>query len=301
MNTSAAAIKQRLLGLSPIAKQPYNLLLIRYAQERTLYRISKSPHAAAFMVKGGTLVTALTDNMSRATGDIDVRGTFGGDFDTVRSLITETIAADVEPDGLEFLPDDIALVPIRKDSKYGGIRCTVPIVFGKERIAVQIDIGFGDRVYQPVPFDFPTLIEGMPHARLRAYSPESVIAEKLEAAAALGDDNGRSKDFADIASLAASLPFYAGPLWTAIDLTFTTRGTDIETLIPAIAGAAATPERERHYRAFLKRAHAAHAPPTLADCLSIIRPFIAGPIDFRVRGVEKTWDYTGQCWHEEPV
>jgi predicted nucleotidyltransferase component of viral defense system len=298
MNTSPAAIKQRLLAIQTITKQPYNLLRERYAQERSLYRISKGPHATRFMVKGGMLVTALTATISRATRDIDVRGEFDMTLDTVRRIMTESIDIEVEPDGLVFSTADITLESIREKSEYGGVRCKVPAMLGNERIPVQIDIGAGDRVYQPMEFDFPTLIDGLPHARLLAYSVESIIAEKLEAMANLGDDNGRSKDFADVVALAKNHSFRAGALWAAIDLTFSTRKTEIARLAPSIAPLAATPERERHYTSFLRRAHAIGAPSALAACMAAIETFVAGPMRFSADGIEHEWDTAEQRWHE---
>ena len=55
------------------------------------------------------------------------------------------------------------------------------------RIAIQVDIGFGDAVTPaPVEIDYPTLLDA-PAPHLRAYPVETVVAEKFEALAnALG-------------------------------------------------------------------------------------------------------------------
>ena len=45
---------------------------------------------------------------------------------------------------------------------------------------MQIDVGFGDTVFPAaVEIEYPTLL-GFPRPRLRAYPPETVIAEKLQ-------------------------------------------------------------------------------------------------------------------------
>lgn len=49
------------------------LLITRHVQERFLYRLSRSPHAGDLVVKGGLLVTAVTDVFYRSTGDIDLQ------------------------------------------------------------------------------------------------------------------------------------------------------------------------------------------------------------------------------------
>ena len=48
---------------------------------------------------------------------------------------------------------------------------------------------------------------GMPVADIRAYTPYSVVAEKLEAMVALGEANSRMKDYFDLAALATNLRF----------------------------------------------------------------------------------------------
>ena len=54
------------------------------------------------------------------------------------------------------------------------------------RIAVVVDIGFGDSVEPGLQtIDYPTLLD-LPAPRLRAYAPETVIAEKFQAMVALG-------------------------------------------------------------------------------------------------------------------
>jgi len=46
----AESVKQRLLNLSAVRGETFNVLLMRYGVERLLYRISRSPHADAFVL-----------------------------------------------------------------------------------------------------------------------------------------------------------------------------------------------------------------------------------------------------------
>jgi hypothetical protein len=248
------------------------------------------------MIKGGMLVTALTATMSRATRDIDVRAEFDISIEGTRAIVSEALGVSVEPDGLEFFVDHMTLEPINADSDYGGVRCKIPVALGEERLSVQIDLSVGHSVFEPVEFDFPTLIDGLPVARLLAYSKESVIAEKLEAIAKLGDDNGRCRDFADIVALSESHGFRAGALWTAIQMTFEKRGTDFGALGPAIEPMAATEERERHYAIFRRRDHAQGAPPGLAECMRKIGVFVEGVRQFSIDTAEREWDSARMVW-----
>src|SRR3546814_15035971 len=61
-------------------------------------------------------------------------------------------------------------------------------------------IGFGDAV-TPAPVDirYPSMLD-QPMAELRAYPPETVVAEKFQAMVALDMINTRLKDFYDLRS-----------------------------------------------------------------------------------------------------
>ena len=61
-----------------------------------------------------------------------------------------------------------------------------------------INLGFGDAITAPdYEIDYGSLLD-MPSATVRAYSPETVIAEKFQAVIALGIVNSRMKDFYDL-------------------------------------------------------------------------------------------------------
>ena len=75
---------------------------------------------------------------------------------------------------------------------------------------MQIDMRFSDVVTpRPVEIDYPTILD-LPAPHLRAYSRETVIAEKFEAMVKLGDLNSRMKDFFDVWALATNQRF-SGP------------------------------------------------------------------------------------------
>jgi nucleotidyltransferase AbiEii toxin of type IV toxin-antitoxin system len=97
---------------------------------------------------------------------------------------------------------------------------------------------------------------GDPAPLIRVYSPETVIAEKLEAIVSLGIRNSRVKDFFDIDYLARTERFDRVTLIEAVRRTFKRRGTPI----PAEPPIGLTPEfwsqpgREAQVRAFARRA-----------------------------------------------
>jgi hypothetical protein len=70
----AASVRQKLLNYSRERKEDFNLVLTRYAQERLLYRLSKSEYADDFVLKGGLMFLVWEDNPYRPTRDIDLLG-----------------------------------------------------------------------------------------------------------------------------------------------------------------------------------------------------------------------------------
>lgn len=60
MNSNLAAfVRARLLNIAKADKSDFNQVLLRYALERFLYRLSKSAHADHFLLKGGNAVQPL--------------------------------------------------------------------------------------------------------------------------------------------------------------------------------------------------------------------------------------------------
>jgi hypothetical protein len=69
-----ASVRARLLNLARERNQPFELLLIRYALERLLYRLSTSEHREKFVLKGAMLMRHWLDDPQRATRDLDLLG-----------------------------------------------------------------------------------------------------------------------------------------------------------------------------------------------------------------------------------
>ena len=57
----AASVRARLLNLAKAEGTDFNQLLVRYALERLLYRLSQSAHADQFLLKGGVFSEDLID------------------------------------------------------------------------------------------------------------------------------------------------------------------------------------------------------------------------------------------------
>ena len=80
-----ASVRQRLLNLSRAGGPPFNILLTRYVLERLLYRLTLTPHASRFILKGAMLVTTWFPDPHRQTRDVDLLGF--GDSNLPRKLL----------------------------------------------------------------------------------------------------------------------------------------------------------------------------------------------------------------------
>ncbi|MFT3813443.1 MAG: nucleotidyl transferase AbiEii/AbiGii toxin family protein [Acidovorax sp.] len=232
MSSSAASIRARLLNVAKAQGVDFNQVLVRFALERILYRLTQSPHADRFLLKGALLFTLWYDMPHRATRDADLLGFGASDLESVAQVFREIAAVAVD-DGIVFDPVSVSVEEIRKEAGYGGVRVVIAGELAKARCKTQIDVGFGDAV-TPGPVDsvYPVLLGDMPAPRLRAYPTYTVVAEKLHAIALLGMTNSRVKDYFDLSVLLQRETFDADLLAQAIKATFERRGMAVPTELP---------------------------------------------------------------------
>jgi hypothetical protein len=163
----SASILARLLTLAKQRGDDYNLLLNRFGMERLLARVSTSPHADRFLLKGALLFALWYDTPHRPTRDADLLG-FGPDDEANLIATFRDIAAMDLGDGIVFDPDSVKADAIREDNTYGGTRITLVARIGSARCALQIDVGFGDAVTPgPQTVAYPTLLGDFPAPTLR--------------------------------------------------------------------------------------------------------------------------------------
>jgi hypothetical protein len=165
-----------LLNLSRATGRSFNEVVQHYALERWLYRLSRSEHAASFVLKGALLLRVWDVPAARATRDIDLLARTSNDPDAVRRVVAGICGTTVEPDGMAFDHTRVTAEHISEDAHYKGVRATFRGLLGTVRCAMQIDMGFSDVVSPaPVEIDYPTLL-GLPSPHLWAYNRETAIA-----------------------------------------------------------------------------------------------------------------------------
>lgn len=224
------SIKVRLLNASDHDNRRYQQLLVRYMQERFLYRLSHSPYRENFILKGGALLYAYDEFLPRPTLDVDFMGTrISNSKESIVNAFRD-IAAVVPPenDGLRFIPESIVPSDIAVEKKYPGVRITLTVYLDTIRKELTFDIGFGDVIRpQPVIMEYPVVLGEMESPNLVAYSLETVVAEKFQTMIDKGEFNSRMKDFYDLYRIIIAHEFVAENLVSAITATFENRKTDV--------------------------------------------------------------------------
>jgi hypothetical protein len=255
-----------------------NLVLTRYAVERFLYRLSRSPHVERFVLKGALLMLVWLGDELRPTTDADLLGLGEMTEETLGQIFEDVAVQPVEADGAEFDAGSVRVEPIRAEDDYGGWRMTIRARIGAAQIIVHVDVGIGDAV-TPAPqwLDCPGLLN-LPGPRLRAYSRETVIAEKLHAIVRFGTRNSRMKDYFDIRALAREGSVDAVLLADAISATFERRATAVPKEVPAgLLDSFANESGPRNqWVAFLKRNRLAG--PAFAEVIPEIRALVLAPL-----------------------
>lgn len=280
----AASVRARLLALAKKRGEDFQLVLIRYVNERLLFRLGQSRHASRFVLKGATLFMLWTDTPHRATRDIDLLGYGAPSGDRIRETIEEIIALEVDDDGVVFDESTLDVEPIREDQEYGGIRAVLFAAVDGARARVQVDVGFGDVITPAaVEIDVPTLLES-PAPHLRAYPRETVVAEKLEALVQLGAANSRMKDFFDLVVLSRQFEFDGAILTRSIEATFGRRKTPIPVGLPIglTKTFAADPSKVSQWSAFVRKT-AARDVGALTEVVDEIATFLHQPLQSAAR------------------
>ena len=108
-----------------VKDRPYMTILVRYIQERLLYRVAHSEYRGNFFLKGGVLLYAFNQDKARPTKDIDFLGThINNDRDYIYSIFAQIMDVPCEEDGIMFDKESIVIEDITQDKEYHGLRLT---------------------------------------------------------------------------------------------------------------------------------------------------------------------------------
>ena len=267
----AASVRARLLNVAKATGTDFNLVLVRFALERLLFRLSTSAHSDRFVLKGALLFTLWYDLPHRATRDADLLGFGPSDTGSMASVFRDIASVAVD-DGIVFDPASVRVGVIRKDAGYGGVRVTLNGKLANARCVAQVDVGFGDAV-TPGPTDavYPVLLDDLPAPRVRTYPVYTVVAEKLHAIVVLGMVNSRLKDYLDLIVIMEREALDEPTLALAIAATFQRRGTALPNAPPVGLSDefALDPTRIALWQSLLKKNDIVHR--SLVDVVKVLR------------------------------
>ena len=245
------SIRQRLKNLSEQRNRPFDEILRYYAMERFLYRLSISPYAEKFFLKGGLMLKVWDSMDHRATMDIDLLARTSNQIDNLQRIITEVSGITCEEDGITFDTQKLILRNTQTGGDYNGVSSSFSAKLFTTKMPVLIDIGFNDVIIpKPQQIQYPTLL-GMPEPALLGYTMETVIAEKLESVVKLALVNTRMKDFYDLWTILRHHEIKPEKLNIAIREVFANRKTPLQRPIAFTPAFYDTKETQQRWNTFL--------------------------------------------------
>ena len=153
---TAVSVRARLLTRARETRQDFNLVLTRYALERLLYRLSISPYADQFLLKGALLFDLWFDIPHRPTRDADFLGFGSAELPHLEAVFKDVCAMETD-DGVTVRPDTVQAAEIRKEANYAGVRVTL----------LGLDCLFR-RNWTPIPFETGQSVHGKVDSRSEA-------------------------------------------------------------------------------------------------------------------------------------
>jgi predicted nucleotidyltransferase component of viral defense system len=275
----AASIQTRLLQLAKQRAEDYNYLLMRYASDRLLYRLSQSQYQQKFILKGATLFRIWNGEPHRATKDLDLLGYGINEVSDLVKVFQQICCVPCEEDGIRFQEETVTGERIKEEQEYEGVRLKLKGKLGSTSIPIQIDIGFGDAITpSPKEVEFSPILD-LPAPRLQIYPPETVVAEKFQAMVSLGIANSRLKDFYDIWFLCQNFEFQGYLLSKAIQATFERRKTYLPTTEPLALTIefAENSDKQKQWQGFLNKGQLKSPQNSLSETIAIIKDFLMPP------------------------
>ena len=268
--------RDKLLNLAKQTKgADYNLILLRFVQERFLYRLSLSAYRENFFLKGGALLFAHDRFAARPTRDMDFLGDrISRDKENIKRIMLEICSIACEEDGVTFDcgEEEIWLEDITVEKEYNGTRVHMTAHMDTIVQPFSIDVGFGDVIVpEPVNLDYPLLLEDLPEVNVAAYSLETVVAEKFQTMIDRGTINSRMKDFFDVYTILKSGKVDSGMLKEAVVEVFENRGTKADPDSVVFSdGFAQDQMRQTMWKAYLKKIKYKEELP-FTDVMGVVR------------------------------
>jgi hypothetical protein len=272
-------------------RRPTDELLVLYALEGFLMRLSQSARRDDLILKGGVLLAAF--GARRPTRDVDLQATrTPNDVDSVRAIVADVLDLPAA-DGLQFNTTRISASIIREEGDYSGVRIAVDARLASARIRVRVDVNVDDPIWpEPADIDIPRLLDGGA-VRLRGYPLHMIHAEKIVTAVARGQANTRWRDFADVYLLSGEHDVDGQLIQESVDVVAEHRGVQLAPLSDSLRGYG---QREQSRWARWRAKH--HLQPLVPDDFATVLDAVCAFADpVLIQFVDdRTWHADRRAW-----
>ena len=116
----SASVRARLMNIAKQNSEAFDLVLVSFAIERLLYRLSQSKYRDRFVVKGAVMFQVWSNLTHRPTRDLDLLGTGEPDIDHFVNVFRELCIQTVEDDGLVFMAESVSATKMKEDEENEG-------------------------------------------------------------------------------------------------------------------------------------------------------------------------------------
>jgi hypothetical protein len=272
-------------------------LLTLYVVERWLARLSASAHAGKFVIKGGMLLAAY--DARRPTADLDALARSTASHEDAILSVASDIAGLALDDGVVYQTKTATSRIIRDQALYSGVRITMDSTIATAMVKFRLDVNFGDPV-TPAPawVAIPSLRPGLEPVRVLGYPIETVLAEKIATAIALGDANTRVRDYADIYTLTGNHVVAHRTARRALLATAAYRGITVQPLSEVIRNFADLRRQTFESYRFSMGDAGLRLP---ADLTALVQAVTAFADPLATDAVEPTWQRTQRRWTKLPT
>lgn len=230
---TAESIYHLLASVARTRRRSLQEVLMLYGLERVLARLSLTPYANDFALKGGVLLAAY--QLRRPTSDIDIQA-LGLELDIrhLRDVVAAIAAVDAD-DGLVLDLTDVKIEAIRDEDEYSGLRVRVPATIHRAKLVIKLDVSTGDPISPAVDdVTLPGLLGD--DVTMLGHPMATVIAEKAVTILQRGTTSTRWRDFVDLRALARAYPHDGAELRTAAAAVAAHREVALAPIAPLIAG-----------------------------------------------------------------
>ena len=224
-DATAMSFKARMKAISKEFNLRPQTVIQNCMFERFLERLSKSEFRDSFIIKGGILISSMVGLKARSTMDMDT--TMVGLPMTVRSVKSSIgrIAAMDVGDDTEISVLDVARIRIEVEG-YSGIRVKLEARFHGLRVPFAIDITKGDVITpDAIEYSMPCCFKEGESLLLKAYTVETVLAEKCESILKRNVLGTRPRDYYDVYVLTRLKKIRKHIFRDALSATFANCGT----------------------------------------------------------------------------